>query len=404
MAGALTALAAVSVLLCMSRTRSPHSSPAFVAPPQRPAQAATPAPEAADASVSAGPPRMLHLDARHTNRSPYAGPTQPRIAWTFDAGGPIQAAPAMLGDDTIVVASLSGKLHAVTNEGKARFTVDLEGRIYSSPLVTDDGIFVGSDSQKFFGIRPGGGIRFRLDTDGDSDTGASLAPWGGMVFAGGKVIYASLPNGTLLWRFTTRRKAFSSPAVGDDGTVYVGSQDRYLYAIMPNGKLRWRVNLESDVDSSPAIGDDGTVFIGTDRSEVVAVAPDDGRIRWRTNVGGFVRGALSIGRKGTVLVGTYGPTPRLLALCPNTGTFNVLFGVAGTGATQFGIHGGPVEDAAGRLYFGAQDDFVYALGADGRLLWKFQTQGDVDAPLVITPQGRLLAGSDDGKLYAFEGP
>jgi outer membrane protein assembly factor BamB len=347
---------------------------------------------------------MLHLDARHTNRSPYAGPTGARLAWAFDTGGPIQAAPAMLDDETIVVASLSGKVFTVTNDGKPGFTANLEDRVYSSPLVTDDGIFVGSDARKFFGIRLTGGVRFRLDTDEDADTGAAPAPWGGIVFASGKVIYAALPNGTVLWRFKTRKKAFSSPAVGNDGTVFVGSQDRHLYAITPDGKLRWRVNLESDVDSSPAVGDDGTVFVGTDRSEVISIAPDDGRVRWRTNVGGYVRGALSIGRKGTVLVGTYGPTPRLLALDPDTGASKVLFTVAGTGAAEFGIHGGPVEDAAGRLYFGAQDDFVYALGADGQVLWKFQTQGDVDAPLVITPKGRLLAGSDDGKLYAFDGP
>jgi outer membrane protein assembly factor BamB len=32
---------------------------------------------------------------------------------------------------------------------------------------------------------------------------------------------------------------YSSPAVGSDGTVYVGSQDYYLYAINPGGTLKW---------------------------------------------------------------------------------------------------------------------------------------------------------------------
>jgi outer membrane protein assembly factor BamB len=76
------------------------------------------------------------------------------------------------------------------------------------------------------------------------------------------------------------------------------------------------------------------------------------------------------------------------------------FPVSGTGASEFGIHGGPVEDAAGRLYFGAQDDHAYCLTSEGALVWKLRTGGDVDAPLVITPKGLLLVGSDDGKLYA----
>ena len=53
------------------------------------------------------------------------------------------------------------------------------------------------------------------------------------------------------------------------------------------------------------------------------------------------------------------------------------------------------------VYFGSADGRLYCLDAkDGSLVWKLQTGGDVDAPLVITPKGLLLIGSDDGKLYA----
>ena len=40
--------------------------------------------------------------------------------------------------------------------------------------------------------------------------------------------------GTVLWEFETGSKVLSSPAIGSDGTVYVGSYDNKLYAI--NGK------------------------------------------------------------------------------------------------------------------------------------------------------------------------
>ena len=43
------------------------------------------------------------------------------------------------------------------------------------------------------------------------------------------------------WAFQTGRGVFSSPVVGGDGTVYVGSADRRFYAISPSGRLRWRV-------------------------------------------------------------------------------------------------------------------------------------------------------------------
>jgi outer membrane protein assembly factor BamB len=323
--------------------------------------------------------------------------------WTFDTGGPIEAAPAVLENGTIIVASLGGKVHALGDNGELRYKVDLGDRVYGTPLVQSDGVFVGSDAKKFFGLSSDGAIRFRLDAEGDVDTGAAPAPWGGIVWSAGRVVYASKPDGTVLWRMQARRKCYSSPAVADDGTVYVGSQDHFLYAIDPAGKVIWRTDLGGDVDSSPAIEDDGTIVAGSDKGDVVALSPQ-GVILWRAELGGFVRGALSIGRDGTIFAGTYGPTPHLVALEPETGRVRFRFPVHGTGATEFGIHGGPVEDRQGRLYFGAQDDNAYALSAEGTLLWKFKTGGDVDAPLVITEQGLLLVGSDDGKLYALGPP
>ena len=40
--------------------------------------------------------------------------------------------------------------------------------------------------------------------------------------------------GTVLWEFETESAVFSSPSIGTDGTLYVGSRDNNLYAI--NGK------------------------------------------------------------------------------------------------------------------------------------------------------------------------
>ena len=37
--------------------------------------------------------------------------------------------------------------------------------------------------------------------------------------------------GTALWEFKTGSLVISSPAIGSDGTVYVGSGDKKLYAI-----------------------------------------------------------------------------------------------------------------------------------------------------------------------------
>ena len=52
--------------------------------------------------------------------------------------------------------------------------------------------------------------------------------------------------GTVIWEFETGDDVFSSPAIGSDGTVYVGSVDKKLYAI--NGKTGGKIgNLKREV-------------------------------------------------------------------------------------------------------------------------------------------------------------
>ena len=71
-------------------------------------------------------------------------------------------------------------------------------------------------------------------------------------------------SGVKLWEFETGGSVLSSPAIGSDGTVYVGSEDKKLYAI--NGKSGvklWEFETGNAVCSSPAIGSDGTVYVGS---------------------------------------------------------------------------------------------------------------------------------------------
>jgi len=67
----------------------------------------------------------------------------------------------------------------------------------------------------------------------------------------------------------------SSPAIGSDGTVYVGSRDKKLYAI--NGKSGvklWEFETGNIVMSSPAIGSDGTVYVGSFDKKLYAIKTD----------------------------------------------------------------------------------------------------------------------------------
>jgi hypothetical protein len=42
-------------------------------------------------------------------------------------------------------------------------------------------------------------------------------------------------DGTLKWTFHTQGIVVSSPAIANDGTIYVGSESQRLFALNPNG-------------------------------------------------------------------------------------------------------------------------------------------------------------------------
>lgn len=70
-------------------------------------------------------------------------------------------------------------------------------------------------------------------------------------------------------------------------------------------------------------------------------------------------------------------------------------------ATSKNIFSSPVVDRLGRIYFGSQDDFVYCIDHQGRLVWKYLTGGDVDSTPSIGVDGTVYVGSDDDFLYAI---
>jgi outer membrane protein assembly factor BamB len=369
-------------------TPPPSSSPAAAFSPT------APAPKGPSASFRGGRARQ--------HRSAFVGPrVAPEVRFTWDAGGPIEAAPAITEEGDVVVASLSGKVARITPSGARVWSADLGARIYASPLLVGDSVILGSDAKRFVSLsRKTGKPRWKLDAGDEVDTAPAEAPGGGVIAAAGRVLHGLRADGRVRFRLKLPRKIYGSPAIADDGTIYVGAQDDKLYAIDKAGAVLWKRDLGGDVDCAPAIGDDGTIYAASDAGVVVAIS-SKGHEKWRAAVGGFVRGGLTVGRAGAIFVGTYGPGPRVVALDAATGAERWSFRVQGTGAPEFGVHGAPLEDAEGTLFFGAQDDRVYALDSAGRLLWTFATRGDVDAPLVIGPGGVLYVGSDDGKLYAL---
>ena len=94
----------------------------------------------------------------------------------------------------------------------------------------------------------------------------------------GRELYAINPDGTQKWVFNTGGSITSSPAIGADGTIYVGSHDGKFYAVNLDGTQKWAITTGDSINSSPAIGTDWTVYFGSEDHKLYAI---------NTTCGGF---------------------------------------------------------------------------------------------------------------------
>lgn len=210
-----------------------------------------------------------------------------------------------------------------------------------------------------------------------------------------------------LWSYATGRALLSSPALGGNDTVYVGSYDEHFYAInATNGQLRWRFSVEPTrnnehayILSSPAIAADGTIYFGTEHDlggngefagDLYALNPG-GSLKWKYSVSGAIYSDPAIGADGTIYFGCY--DTNLYALNTN-GTLKWKF-LAGEQ-----IYSDPVIGADGAVYFGCDDGRLYALNTNGTLRWKFNTGRVITGSPALGAGGVIYVGSLSSNLFS----
>ena len=205
-------------------------------------------------------------------------------------------------------------------------------------------------------------------------------------------LYALNPKGTKKWEFATGFWIHSSPAIGSDGAIYVGSLDRKLYALNPDGTKKWEFETGGEILSSPAIGSDGTIYVGSWDRKLYALNPD-GTKKWEFETGGEILSSPAIGPDGTLYVGSY--DNKLYALNPD-GTKKWEF------ATSNLIASSPAIGSDGAIYVGSFDSKLYALNPDGTKKWEFATGNSIsNSSPAIGSDGTIYVGSLDRKLYAL---
>lgn len=198
--------------------------------------------------------------------------------------------------------------------------------------------------------------------------------------------------GTLKWSYATTDVIFSSPAIAPDGTIYVGSADKFVYAFTPAGTLKWAYSLGYFTTSSPSVGPDGTIYIGASDSKLHAIKPD-GTVKWQCLLTGFALSSPSLAANGDVFIGT--STGNFYCVS-SAGAINWVYTTGGA------IVSTPAIAANGTVYVGSGDKNLYAFDGAGTLLWSYLTGATIKSSPAIAANGDILFGSQDFNLRCLD--
>ena len=207
-------------------------------------------------------------------------------------------------------------------------------------------------------------------------------------------MHAVNPDGTRKWCFNHVSSSCSSPAIGEDGTIYFGINDKYVFAVNPNGTEKWRYRTGDIVMGSPAIGQDGTIYIGSGDHYLYTLYPN-GTLRWRFNTGSYIKGSASLANDGTIYIPSFNSYFYVLS---SNGTLKWK-GYTGDSVAAAGV---ALSDD-GTIYVGTE--LLRAYYPNGTLKWSADVQGDVygtipalsaDGTIYVSAGGSLVAVNSDG--------
>lgn len=188
--------------------------------------------------------------------------------WHRYLGGNLISSPAIGYDNIIFIGTTSNYLYAVNPNGTLRWKFGA-GQFKGSPSIADDGtIYAPCFNGYLYAFYSNGTVKWQASTGG-SVAGAGVALGvDGTIYVGTEQLRAFYPNGTLKWMTDVHGSIYGTvPAVSADGTIYV-SAGSSLVAVNPDGIEQWRKSLSNEqIRSSPSIGNNGRVYIGSTYSD-----------------------------------------------------------------------------------------------------------------------------------------
>lgn len=348
-------------------------------------------------------------------------PNPGALLWKYQTHSTFQpygsSSPTLGPDGSITFGSLDRHIYALNPNGTLKWKMptpewnglsgeeaSASGMPVAAPAIAPNGtIYVPVIGDGLYAINPNGTLQWQAPIHEVLNYPVAIARNGTIYVAPEHELQAYRPNGQLAWTYKGPDANFtleSTPAIGPNGTIYIGAEDYYIYAINPDGTLQWRYRTGNELEAGPAIGPHGTIYEGSTDHAFYALNPN-GTLKWKFQTGRNFFAQAAIGPNGTIFIANN--DGALYALNPNGTTKwqHSLEEIHYQPPIQHPILSTATIGNNGMLYIGSDDGDLYALHPDGTIAWSFHTSKPIGSAPAIAPNGILYVTSTNGVLYAL---
>lgn len=293
-------------------------------------------------------------------------------------------------DGAIYTLTSIGFVRAVDPNGAFRLAVHPAKRnVLGVAIDSQQRIYTSADDGTLWAFSDGGEVLWSVLTDGVPATSLLLNRDEQTLYTGTSKEHLdaySIADGHKLWG-AQLDGILGEPALGADGTVYVGTTEGTLYAVAPDGTPRWKYQAEAWVHSAPIIS--GTLIYAASEEGAIFALDSTGAQRWRFELGAAPAG-LALGSDGMVYASTADGQLHALDRDGRPRWTTPLGGGAPTA---------PAAGTDGLVYVGAEDGGLRVVRPDGAIAGVFGFDVPIRIPPLVGSDGAVYVALGDGQDY-----
>jgi len=382
------------------------------------------------------------LNSQHTGKSPYIAPflippsSETKFYNTNGLNNPNSG--VIGGDGEIYIVSGDGSLYAFDHRFIFKWRYIIEGFTFiGTPAIIPQGtIYVSATTalanKYFFALSDNdtsAGKKWQYQVDSNPSTSPVLDNNENIYFGTANGTIYALSDGTeqgvLAWEYPTivsnipvtgtpafdlsyNKLYYTTTNDSVSSSVYVIdlSTNHIANKIIPT--LRWTNTISADFYKSPSVGysntaSKSTVFISTDKGKIHAYDISNGNAIWTSiDVFDVSLSEISIGSDNFIYCTS---TNSLNVIDSSNGTLDWTYPIDVSGLTPTVYNNSiPMIDASNNVYFGARNNYLYAIdGARRTFKWRYQVGGSIQSMPIINDVGNIYFGANDGKIYDLSG-